>query len=108
VSEQVTIISDGTFESEILSSDIPAILDFWAPWCGPCKSIAPVLDDLAREYKGKVKICKMNVDENPQTPSRYNVRGIPNIVFFKDGEVVEQIVGAVPKEQLRETIDKLF
>jgi thioredoxin 1 len=83
-------------------------VDFWAPWCGPCKSIAPVLDDLGREYSGKVKICKMNVDDNPQTPSRYNVRGIPNIVFFKDGEVVEQIVGAVPREQLREAIDKLL
>lgn len=100
-------ISDSSFEAEVLKSDIPVLVDFWAPWCGPCKSIAPVLEELATEFNGKVKFAKINVDDNPKTPTQYNVRGIPNLVFFKDGEVVEQIVGAVPKDQLVEAITKV-
>ncbi len=103
----VTEISDDSFEQEVLSSDIPVLIDFWAPWCGPCKSIAPILDELSSEYEGKLKIVKLNVDDNPTTPTKYSVRGIPNLVFFKGGQVVEQIVGAVPKEQLSSAIDKL-
>lgn len=104
---KVDEISDGSFESEVLKSGIPVLVDFWAPWCGPCKSIAPILEELAEEYAGKLKIAKINVDDNPTTPTNYEVRGIPNLVFFKDGEVVEQFVGAVPKDQLVAAIDKI-
>lgn len=104
----VSEIGDSSFDSEILKSGVPCLVDFWAPWCGPCKSIAPVLEELAAEYSGKIKFCKMNVDDNPQTPTQYNVKGIPNLVFFKGGRVVEQIVGAVPKEQLVTAINKLL
>lgn len=103
----VSEIGDSDFESEVLQSDTLVLVDFWAPWCGPCKSIAPVLEEISNSYSGKIKVVKLNVDENPRTPTSYNVRGIPNLVFFKGGAVVEQIVGAVPKEQLVEAIDKL-
>jgi len=104
----VSEISDGSFDADVLKSQVPCLVDFWAPWCGPCKSIAPVLEDLAKEFAGKVKFCKINVDDNPQTPTQYNVKGIPNLIFFKGGKVVEQIVGAVPKEQLVNAISKLI
>lgn len=100
-------VSDGNFEAEVLKSQTPVLVDFWAPWCGPCKSIAPILEELASEYAGKIKVVKLNVDDNPKTPSGYNVRGIPNLVFFKGGEVVEQIVGAVPKDQLVSALSKI-
>ncbi|NBW40077.1 thioredoxin [bacterium] len=106
MSENVKAIADSNFEQEVLESSLPTLVDFWAPWCGPCKSIAPILEELASEFDGKVKIVKMNVDENPSTPSQYSVRGIPNLVLFKGGEVIDQIVGAVPKEQLSDAINK--
>src|SRR6188508_1474523 len=93
-------VTDATFESEVLKSDIPVLIDFWAPWCGPCRAIAPLVEELATEYAGKLKVAKMNVDDNPQVPSKYNVRSIPNLVLFKGGQVKEQIVGAVPKATL--------
>jgi thioredoxin 1 len=98
--------TDGNFEPEILKSDIPTMVDFWAPWCGPCQVIAPVIEELAKEYAGRVKIAKMNVDENPATPSRYGIRGIPTVMIFKDGEVFDQIVGAVSKARVEEMIKK--
>jgi len=101
-------INDSSFESEVLKSATPVLVDFWAPWCGPCKSIAPVLDELATEFAGKLRIVKVNVDENPQTPTKYGVRGIPNLIIFKGGQVVEQIVGAVPKDQLSVAINKIL
>jgi thioredoxin 1 len=106
MSENVREISDSDFQAQVLSATIPTLVDFWAPWCGPCKSIAPVLEELAKEFAGKVQIMKLNVDENPRTPSMYNVRGIPNLVIFKNGEVVDQIVGAVPKDQLQAALTK--
>ena len=85
MSENVHEIGDGNFDAEILKSDVPALVDFWAPWCGPCKSIAPILEEIATEYTGKIKVAKLNVDDNPNTPTNYDVRGIPNLVFFKNG-----------------------
>ncbi|MFM8411469.1 MAG: thioredoxin, partial [Alphaproteobacteria bacterium] len=93
----ISEVSDATFDAEVLRSATPVLIDFWAPWCGPCRAIAPVVEELAREYAGKVKVVKMNVDDNPQTPAKYGVRGIPNLIVFKGGQVAEQIVGAVPK-----------
>jgi thioredoxin 1 len=98
--------TDGNFEPQILKSDIPAMVDFWAPWCGPCQVIAPVIEELAKEYAGRVKIAKMNVDENPATPSRYGIRGIPTVILFKDGQVFDQIVGAVSKSKVEDMIKK--
>jgi thioredoxin 1 len=97
-------VSDATFDSEVLQSSVPVLIDFWAPWCGPCRAIAPIVDELAGEYAGKLKVVKMNVDDNPRTPAQYGVRGIPNLILFKDGQVQQQIVGAVPKAQLVKAI----
>lgn len=98
-------ITDDNFETEVIRSNLPVLIDFWAPWCGPCKSIAPVIEELAREYDGRIKVAKLNVDENPATPSRYAVRGIPNLLILKGGTVKEQIVGAVPKARLVQAIE---
>ena len=98
-------VSDGSFDEDVLTADVPVLIDFWAPWCGPCKAIAPIVEELATEYDGKLKIVKMNVDDNPQTPTKYGVRGIPNLILFKSGEVQQQIVGNVPKAQLVKAID---
>jgi len=103
----VSQVSDGSFENEVLKADLPVLIDFWAPWCGPCKAIAPVVDELAKEYAGKLKVVKMNVDDNPQTPSKYGVRGIPNLILFKGGQVRDQIIGAVPKAQLVKAINQV-
>lgn len=106
MADNVSDLTDTNFDQEVLKSATPVLVDFWAPWCGPCKSIAPVLDELAKEYNGQIRIVKINVDDNPRTPSKYNVRGIPNLIIFKGGEILEQIVGAVPKDQLVAAIKK--
>lgn len=105
-SDKVVQLSDSTFEADVLKSTVPVLVDFWASWCAPCKAISPVVDGLAAEYEGKVKIGKLNVDENPSTPGQYGVRGIPTLILFKDGKVVDQVVGAVPKSQLEGLIKK--
>lgn len=105
-SDKVLTLSDDTFEAEVLKADVPVLVDFWATWCAPCKAIAPVVDAIAEEYDGKVRVGKVNVDDNPATPGKYGVRGIPTVILFKDGKVVDQVVGAVPKAQLEALIKK--
>jgi thioredoxin 1 len=97
-------INDSDFEAEVLKCDLPVLVDYWAPWCGPCRAIAPVIDELAQEFDGKVKIVKMNVDENPTTPSKYGIRAIPTLILYRNGEMVEQVTGAVSKASLAQML----
>ncbi len=106
--DNVIQVGDSNFEEEILKSDIPALVDFWASWCAPCRAIAPIVEGMAKNYADKVKVAKLNVDENPSTPGKYGVRGIPTLILFKDGEVVDQVVGAVPKSQIVNLIEKVL
>jgi thioredoxin 1 len=106
VSDKITHVSDAAFQQTVLESDTPVLLDFWAEWCGPCKSIAPVLDQLADQYEGKLKVVKINIDENQQTPRQYGVRGIPTLMIFKNGKVEATQIGAVGKSQLDQMIQK--
>ena len=103
---EVLHITDATFEADVLRSDVPVLLDFWAPWCGPCRMIAPVLDDLAAEFGDKVKVAKINIDENQATPAQYGVRSIPTLLLFKEGKIVATQVGALPKNQLAACVNK--
>jgi len=100
------IVSDADFEAQILKSEIPALVDFWAAWCGPCRQVGPVVEELATEYRGKIKVAKLNVDDNKETPGKYGIRGIPTLMLFKGGQVIDQIVGAVPKAKIKELLDK--
>lgn len=97
--------TDGNFDEEVLKSDTPVLIDFWAVWCGPCRMVAPIVEELAGEYDGKVKIGKLDVDNNPNTAVKYGIRSIPSLLIFKGGEVVENIVGAVPKQQITEKLN---
>jgi thioredoxin 1 len=105
-SNDLVILQDATFDAEVLKSDVPVLVDFWAVWCGPCKAIAPAVEELAKQYKGKVKIAKMDVDEHQQVPQQYGIRSIPTLLLFKGGRVVDTIVGAVPKSKLEESLKK--
>jgi thioredoxin 1 len=105
VSDAIVYVSDSTFDSEVLQSGTPVLVDYWAEWCGPCKMIAPILDDVAKEYAGKLKIAKLNIDENQDTPPKYGIRGIPTLMLFKNGEVIATKVGALSKSQLAAFID---
>lgn len=105
MSQQIVHVSDSSFEQDVLKSNLPVLLDFWAEWCGPCKMIAPILDQIAAEYAGKVVVAKMNVDENPKTPMRFNVRGIPTLILFKNGQAEGQKIGAVRKADVAAFLD---
>ena len=105
MSAGIVYVSDSTFDSEVLQSTTPVLVDYWAEWCGPCKMIAPILDDLARDYEGKLKIAKLNIDENQATPPKYGIRGIPTLMLFKNGAVEATKVGALSKTQLSAFID---
>jgi thioredoxin 1 len=102
----VTAVADDTFELEVLKSSTPVLIDFWAPWCAPCRAIAPIVEEISQTYAGKLKVVKMNVDDNPKTPSRYGVRGIPNLIVFAGGEVKEQITSLRSKADLVKLIDR--
>jgi thioredoxin 1 len=108
MSESIIHVTDSSFEDEVLASDKPVIVDYWAEWCGPCKMIAPLLDELAIEYKGKLTVAKLNIDENQETPQKYAVRGIPTLMIFKNGEVAGTKVGAMSKTQLSAFVDSLI
>jgi thioredoxin 1 len=108
ITTRVIELNNANFEDEVLKCSLPVMVDFWAPWCGPCRMIAPITEKLAEEYEGRLKLCKLNMDENPQTASKYQVRSIPQILFFKDGEVVDEITGAVPESVLRSKAESVL
>lgn len=105
MSDKIVHVTDASFEDDVLKADVPVLVDFWAAWCGPCKMIAPILDDVAGDYAGKVKVCKVDVDANADTPAKFGVRGIPTLILFKDGSAVSTKVGALSKTQLTAFID---
>ncbi len=107
-SEHVRELNDGDWQSEVLESNEAVLVDFWAPWCGPCRAVAPHVDSIAHAYEGKLKVAKINIDDNRGVPQQYNIRSIPTILLFKNGQVVDQVVGAVDREQLREMVEKVL
>jgi len=106
--KNVLQVTDESFDEDVIKSDLPALVDFWAAWCGPCRAIAPIIDELAAQYDGKIKVVKMNVDENPKTPGKFGIRAIPTLILFKQGSVAEQITGAVSKSHIEEAIKRLI
>ena len=104
--ENAILLTDDNFESEVIKSELPVLVDFWAPWCGPCQQLTPIIEQLANEYKDKIKVGKLNVDENQKTSIQFSIQSIPTVLLVKNGEAAERIVGAVPKEALKKAIDK--
>ena len=107
MAKDILEVGDGSFESEVLKSDKPVLVDFWAPWCGPCRAIAPIVEELAEDFGDKVKFTKCNVDENPTTPTKYGIKSIPTLIFFKDGEIQDKVIGIVAKSRLEEMISNV-
>ncbi len=107
VSDQPVVITDGTFDQEVLQSPLPVVIDVWAPWCGPCRMIAPVVEELAKEFAGRAKFVKLNSDENQRVPSQYQIQGIPTLLFFKNGQLVDRVVGAVPKQNILQKLQPI-
>lgn len=105
-SESILELSDASFESDVINSDVPVLVDFWAPWCGPCRAVAPIVEEISEAYDGKIKVGKLNVDENPSITMKFGIRSIPTLLVFKGGEAVEQIIGAVPKGEIEKAVDK--
>lgn len=103
---EVTEVKEADFKEVVLESELPVLVDFWAPWCGPCRMVAPVVEEIAQQYEGKIKVVKLNTDENPQIASQYGIRSIPTLMVFKDGEKKDMVVGAVPKTTLSNTLEK--
>lgn len=101
-------VTDSSFDAEVIQADKPALVDFWAPWCGPCRAVGPIVEELAQEYQGKLKVAKVNVDDNPDTASKYGIRSIPTILLFKDGKLQDTLVGLAPKDRLEAFIQKVL
>lgn len=105
-SSNIVEIVDSVFDKEVMESEVPVLVDFWAPWCGPCRALSPVIKEISNDYEGSVKVGKVNVDENPQTTMKFSIRSIPTLIVFKNGEVAEQIIGAVPKSEIEKVLNK--
>ncbi|MBF0095760.1 MAG: thioredoxin TrxA [Magnetococcales bacterium] len=108
MNQDIVQTSDGTFEKDVLKSELPVLVDFWAEWCGPCKQIGPFLDDMAGDFKGRLTVAKLNIDHNPNTPGRYGVRGIPTLMLFKNGQIEATKIGALPKSKLYEWVESVL